>query len=66
MKQRLTRDDLAAHNPTDAQVNRILRYRLFQSACRILEAGCTNRKLFRRQRAALEKKLGYDLLTKKP
>ena len=49
---------------TDAQIRKILRYDLFVSACRIVEAGCSADQLprFRRQRAELVKKLGYDRL----
>jgi hypothetical protein len=50
---------------TDGQVNKLLRYELFKSVCRIVEAGTTDRKRFHEQRAALEKKLGYDSLKSK-
>jgi hypothetical protein len=58
-----TPDDL-----TDADVNKQLGYALFKSVCRILEAGRTQKELkrLRQQRAALEKKLGYDRLQDKP
>lgn len=45
MKQTLTIGHLASDNPSEVQIDRILRYELFQSACRILEAGCRDRKL---------------------
>jgi hypothetical protein len=50
---------------TDAEVNKLLRYQMYRSVCRILDAGSTReeRARLRRQRNAWEKKHGYDLPT---
>ena len=42
----------------------MLRYCVFDSLCQMVELGCTpqQRKRVRRQRAELEKRLGYDRL----
>lgn len=47
---------------TDQDFKRRLRYSLFKSVCDILEVGCAPEDLarVRRQRAELEKKLGYE------
>ena len=44
----------------------LLRYGLFEAVCKILEVSCrpAERERLRQQRAALEKKLGYDQLDK--
>jgi hypothetical protein len=42
--------------------SQLLRYGLFDAVCQIMDASCrpSERKRLRQQRAALEKKLGYD------
>jgi hypothetical protein len=59
MKRHPSPDEL-----TDALISKILRYDLFVSAFRIVEAGCSADQLprFRRQRAELVKKVGYNRL----
>jgi hypothetical protein len=53
---------------SDAAINKFLRYDLFRSVCRILAAATPNkdRRRLSRQRAALQKKLGYDSFKGKP
>ena len=64
VKRHATNRSNALDDLTDAQVNKRLRYALFKSVCRILEAGRSKEELkrLRGQRTALEKRLGYDVL----
>src|SRR6266699_2873799 len=52
----------ASDRSIDRELDRRLRYSGFKSVCAMLEAGCTPEQLelLSRQRAALEKKLGYE------
>jgi hypothetical protein len=69
MNSRATRIDTdKPEDLSDAAINKLLRYDLFRSVCRILAAATPkkDRRRLSRQRAALEKKLGYDSFQGKP
>ena len=67
MKRPAARNGLATPDTlTSAELEKRFRYELFDSVCQIVQAGCAKEDLprFRRQRAALERKFGYDRLPK--
>ena len=57
-----SRSKLKSRKRAESEEARFLRYILFDSACPIVEAGCTPEQLkrARRQRRELEKQLGYE------